>query len=90
MKRDLKAWLSQLHIVADFEVVEMGDSEISAYTVERTVQMMDRANLLRELMQSAPEEPSVVPVCLALNHLVHYLLLHLIRDQTMRDQAVLY
>ena len=59
MKRDLKAWLSQLHIVADFEVVEMGDSEISAYTVERTCTDDGPRKLLRELMQSAPDEPSV-------------------------------
>lgn len=74
MKRDLKAWLAQLHIVADFEVVEMGDSEISAYTVERTVQMMDRANLLRELMQTAPDEPSVVPVRLLFSSFHMYIL----------------
>ncbi len=49
MKRDLRAALFQMRITAEFEVVEMGDAEISAYTVERTVQMEQRAQLLKAL-----------------------------------------
>ena len=49
MKRDLRAALFSMHITAEFEVVEMGDTEISAYTVERTIQMEQRAQLLKAL-----------------------------------------
>nr|XP_037867149.1 solute carrier family 12 member 4 isoform X4 [Bombyx mori] len=49
MKKDLKMFLYQLRIEAEVEVVEMTDSDISAYTYERTLMMEQRNQMLREL-----------------------------------------
>lgn len=49
MKKDLKTFLYHLRIEADVEVVEMMNSDISAYTYERTLMMEQRNQMLREL-----------------------------------------
>jgi potassium/chloride transporter 4/5/6 len=52
MKKDLKTFLYHLRIEADVEVVEMHDSDVSAYTYERTLIMEQRNEMLRELRVS--------------------------------------
>ncbi|XP_017839242.1 solute carrier family 12 member 4 isoform X2 [Drosophila busckii] len=49
MKKDLKTFLYHLRIEADVEVVEMNNSDISAYTYERTLMMEQRNQMLRAL-----------------------------------------
>uniref|UniRef100_X1Z3Q1 Amino acid permease/ SLC12A domain-containing protein n=1 Tax=Capitella teleta TaxID=283909 RepID=X1Z3Q1_CAPTE len=49
LKKDLETFLYQLRINAEVFVEEMYDSDISAYTVERTLDMEKRAQMLREL-----------------------------------------
>ncbi|XP_059051212.1 solute carrier family 12 member 4 isoform X2 [Achroia grisella] len=55
MKKDLKMFLYQLRIEAEVEVVEMTDSDISAYTYERTLMMEQRNQMLRELRLNKKE-----------------------------------
>jgi potassium/chloride transporter 4/5/6 len=52
MKKDLKTFLYHLRIEADVEVVEMHDSDVSAYTYERTLIMEQRNEMLREMQVS--------------------------------------
>jgi len=49
MKKDLKQFLYQLRIDADVEVLEMPQSDVSAYTYERTVIMEQRNEILQEM-----------------------------------------
>ncbi|KAG8179642.1 hypothetical protein JTE90_007371 [Oedothorax gibbosus] len=49
MKKDLAKFLYHLRIEADVQVVEMMDSDISAYTYERTLLMEQRSQILRQL-----------------------------------------
>ncbi|XP_058809143.1 solute carrier family 12 member 4 isoform X2 [Phymastichus coffea] len=49
MKKDLKKFLYDLRIEAEVEVVEMNDSDISAYVYERTLMMEQRNQMLREM-----------------------------------------
>ncbi|XP_043565992.1 solute carrier family 12 member 5-like [Chiloscyllium plagiosum] len=49
MKKDLTVFLYHLRIVAEVEVVEMHDSDISAYTYERTLMMEQRSQILKEM-----------------------------------------
>jgi len=49
MKKDLKTFLYQLRIDASVEVVEMHDSDVSAYTYERTLIMEQRNEMLHEM-----------------------------------------
>jgi potassium/chloride transporter 4/5/6 len=49
MKKDLKSFLYALRIDAEVEVVEMMNSDISAYTYERTLLMEQRNQMLKEL-----------------------------------------
>ncbi|KAG7310451.1 hypothetical protein JYU34_003233 [Plutella xylostella] len=55
MKKDLKMFLYQLRIEAEVEVVEMTDSDISAYTYERTLMMEQRNQMLKELRLNKKE-----------------------------------
>ncbi|XP_050554870.1 solute carrier family 12 member 4 isoform X4 [Spodoptera frugiperda] len=55
MKKDLKMFLYQLRLEAEVEVVEMTDSDISAYTYERTLMMEQRNQMLRELRLNKKE-----------------------------------
>ncbi|GIX77043.1 solute carrier family 12 member 7 [Caerostris extrusa] len=51
MKKDLSTFLYHLRIAAEVEVVEMVDSDISAYTYERTLMMEQRTQMLKHLKQ---------------------------------------
>ncbi|CAG2059815.1 unnamed protein product [Timema podura] len=59
MKKDLKMFLYHLRIEAEVEVVEMVDSDISAYTYERTLMMEQRNQMLRELRLNKKESLGV-------------------------------
>uniref|UniRef100_A0A8C5QNI8 Solute carrier family 12 member 6 n=1 Tax=Leptobrachium leishanense TaxID=445787 RepID=A0A8C5QNI8_9ANUR len=52
MKKDLATFLYHLRIPAEVEVVEMHDSDISAYTYERTLMMEQRSQMLRQMRLS--------------------------------------
>ncbi|KAM4017753.1 LOW QUALITY PROTEIN: solute carrier family 12 member 4 [Anomaloglossus baeobatrachus] len=49
MKKDLATFLYHLRIEAEVEVVEMHNSDISAYTYERTLMMEQRSQMLRQI-----------------------------------------
>ncbi|XP_077976194.1 solute carrier family 12 member 4-like isoform X2 [Styela clava] len=55
MKKDLATFLYHLRIDAEIEVVEMDDSDISAYTYERTLMMEQRNEILQHLHLSKRE-----------------------------------
>lgn len=55
MKKDLATFLYHLRIDAQVEVVEMHDSDISAYTYERTLMMEQRSQMLRHMRMSKTE-----------------------------------
>uniref|UniRef100_A0A8C4RQ46 Solute carrier family 12 member 6 n=2 Tax=Erpetoichthys calabaricus TaxID=27687 RepID=A0A8C4RQ46_ERPCA len=52
MKKDLATFLYHLRMEAEVEVVEMHDSDISAYTYERTLMMEQRSQMLRQMRLS--------------------------------------
>ncbi|XP_065341848.1 solute carrier family 12 member 6 isoform X2 [Cloeon dipterum] len=60
MKKDLKLFLYHLRIEAEVQVIEMMDSDISAYTYERTLVMEQRNQMLRELRLNKKESQGVV------------------------------
>ncbi|XP_011496527.1 PREDICTED: solute carrier family 12 member 4 [Ceratosolen solmsi marchali] len=62
MKKDLKKLLYDLRIEAEVEVVEMMDSDISAYTYERTLLMEQRNQMLREMQLSKKESIGITSV----------------------------
>ncbi|XP_066521954.1 LOW QUALITY PROTEIN: solute carrier family 12 member 5 [Hoplias malabaricus] len=49
MKKDLTTFLYHLRIDAKVEVVEMQDSDISAYTYEKTLMMEQRSQILKQI-----------------------------------------
>uniref|UniRef100_A0A1W7R9K3 Solute carrier family 12 member 4 n=1 Tax=Hadrurus spadix TaxID=141984 RepID=A0A1W7R9K3_9SCOR len=49
MKKDLTTFLYHLRIEAEVEVVEMMDSDISAYTYERTLMMEQRVEMMKQI-----------------------------------------
>ncbi|XP_068119455.1 solute carrier family 12 member 5 isoform X2 [Hyperolius riggenbachi] len=49
MKKDLMTFLYHLRINAEVEVVEMHDSDISAYTYEKTLVMEQRSQILKQM-----------------------------------------
>ncbi|KAI1890127.1 hypothetical protein AGOR_G00170430 [Albula goreensis] len=55
MKKDLTVFLYHLRIEAEVEVVEMHNSDISAYTYERTLMMEQRSQMLRQMRLSSTE-----------------------------------
>ncbi|XP_057370739.1 solute carrier family 12 member 4-like isoform X1 [Daphnia carinata] len=59
MKKDLKTSLYNLRIDAEVEVVEMMDSDISAYTYERTLVMEQRNQMLKEMQLNKRESSGV-------------------------------
>ncbi|XP_076638687.1 solute carrier family 12 member kcc isoform X5 [Colletes latitarsis] len=67
MKKDLKKFLYDLRIEAEVEIVEMMDSDISAYTYERTLMMEQRNQMLRELRLNKKESLGVVPALVDFN-----------------------
>ncbi|KAM4537310.1 solute carrier family 12 member 6 isoform 2-T2 [Odontesthes bonariensis] len=60
MKKDLATFLYHLRIEADVEVVEMHDSDISAYTYERTLMMEQRSQMLRQMRLSKSDREKEV------------------------------
>ncbi|XP_041925093.1 solute carrier family 12 member 4-like isoform X2 [Alosa sapidissima] len=60
MKKDLATFLYQLRIEAEVEVVEMHDSDISAYTYERTLMMEQRCQMLRQMRLSKSDREKEV------------------------------
>ncbi|XP_036386737.1 solute carrier family 12 member 5 [Megalops cyprinoides] len=55
MKKDLTTFLYHLRIDAEVEVVEMHDSDISAYTYEKTLVMEQRSQILKQINLSKNE-----------------------------------
>ncbi|XP_053102246.1 solute carrier family 12 member 5 isoform X2 [Hemicordylus capensis] len=49
MKKDLMTFLYHLRITAEVEVVEMHESDISAYTYEKTLVMEQRSQILKQM-----------------------------------------
>ncbi|TMW54744.1 hypothetical protein DOY81_000275 [Sarcophaga bullata] len=68
MKKDLKTFLYHLRIEAEVEVVEMMNSDISAYTYERTLMMEQRNQMLRELRLNRIEKTKVVQTIIDHHH----------------------
>lgn len=60
MKKDLKTFLYHLRIDADVEVVEMHDSDVSAYTYERTLMMEQRNDMLNEMRVTKKSQAKMV------------------------------
>ncbi|XP_058240649.1 solute carrier family 12 member 6-like isoform X1 [Hemibagrus wyckioides] len=63
MKKDLATFLYHLRIEAEVEVVEMHDSDISAYTYERTLMMEQRSQMLRQMRLSKSDRDREVLSC---------------------------
>jgi len=57
MEKDLKTFLYHLRLTADVAVVEMADSDISAYTYERTLRMEQRTEILKEMRNQQLGKP---------------------------------
>uniref|UniRef100_A0A8D1TJ93 Solute carrier family 12 member 4 n=1 Tax=Sus scrofa TaxID=9823 RepID=A0A8D1TJ93_PIG len=55
MKKDLAIFLYHLRLEAEVEVVEMPNSDISAYTYERTLMMEQRSQMLRQMRLTKTE-----------------------------------
>ncbi|XP_062872288.1 solute carrier family 12 member 7-like [Trichomycterus rosablanca] len=55
MKKDLHMFMYQLRLNAEVEVVEMHESDISAFTYEKTLVMEQRSQLLRQMQLSKNE-----------------------------------
>uniref|UniRef100_A0A665WEC2 Solute carrier family 12 member 7-like n=1 Tax=Echeneis naucrates TaxID=173247 RepID=A0A665WEC2_ECHNA len=55
MKKDLQMFLYQLRLDAEVEVVEMHDSDISAFTYEKTLMMEQRSQMLKQMHLSRTE-----------------------------------
>uniref|UniRef100_A0A182WF93 SLC12A transporter C-terminal domain-containing protein n=1 Tax=Anopheles minimus TaxID=112268 RepID=A0A182WF93_9DIPT len=68
IKKDLKMFLYHLRIEAEVEVVEMMDSDISAYTYERTLMMEQRNQMLRKLRLNKREKENVVQAIVDHHH----------------------
>ncbi|KAJ8007639.1 hypothetical protein DPEC_G00096260 [Dallia pectoralis] len=65
MKKDLATFLYHLRIEADVEVVEMHNSDISAYTYERTLMMEQRSQMLRQMRLSKSDREKEVYLSLS-------------------------
>ncbi|KAL7385957.1 hypothetical protein ABVT39_002456 [Epinephelus coioides] len=55
MKKDLQMFLYHLRLDAEVEVVEMHDSDISAFTYEKTLVMEQRSEMLKQMQLSRNE-----------------------------------
>ncbi|XP_049453622.1 solute carrier family 12 member 7-like isoform X2 [Epinephelus fuscoguttatus] len=55
MKKDLQMFLYHLRLDAEVEVVEMHDSDISAFTYEKTLVMEQRSEMLKQMQLSRTE-----------------------------------
>ncbi|XP_077542977.1 solute carrier family 12 member kcc isoform X3 [Haemaphysalis longicornis] len=68
MKKDLAMFLYHLRIEAEVEVVEMNDSDISAYTYERTLMMEQRTEMLKHMRLSRRETLSMIQTIVDHHH----------------------
>uniref|UniRef100_A0A224YRZ2 Kazachoc n=1 Tax=Rhipicephalus zambeziensis TaxID=60191 RepID=A0A224YRZ2_9ACAR len=68
MKKDLAMFLYHLRIDAEVEVVEMNDSDISAYTYERTLMMEQRTEMLKHMRLSRRETLSMIQTIVDHHH----------------------
>uniref|UniRef100_A0A8C1WN69 Solute carrier family 12 member 5b n=1 Tax=Cyprinus carpio TaxID=7962 RepID=A0A8C1WN69_CYPCA len=71
MKKDLMTFLYHLRFDAEVEVVEMHDSDISAYTYEKTLVMEQRSQILKEMHLTKNEReremrPNLYQCCISL------------------------
>lgn len=55
MRKDLQMFLYQLRLDAEVEVVEMHESDISAFTYEKTLVMEQRSQMLKQMQLSRNE-----------------------------------
>uniref|UniRef100_A0A8C4EWN2 Solute carrier family 12 member 7a n=1 Tax=Dicentrarchus labrax TaxID=13489 RepID=A0A8C4EWN2_DICLA len=58
MKKDLQMFLYHLRLDAEVEVVEMHDSDISAFTYEKTLVMEQRSQMLKQMQLSQLQQPN--------------------------------
>jgi potassium/chloride transporter 4/5/6 len=65
MKRDLATFLYQLRIPAEVNVIEMPDTDISAYTYERTLIMEQRNEMLQRMRMTEKQKRGDVQHLLA-------------------------
>lgn len=79
MKKDLSTFLYHLRIEADVEVVEMMDSDISAYTYERTLMMEQRIEMLKHIRVNRKDSLNV------LQSIVDH---HFVQSQSQRNTKV--
>ncbi|XP_073763942.1 solute carrier family 12 member 6 isoform X2 [Danio rerio] len=71
MKKDLATFLYHLRIDAAVEVVEMHDSDISAYTYERTLMMEQRSQMLRQMRLSKSDREKEAQLVKDRNSMLH-------------------
>ncbi|XP_075685151.1 solute carrier family 12 member 6 isoform X2 [Rhinoderma darwinii] len=71
MKKDLATFLYHLRIQAEVEVVEMHDSDISAYTYERTLMMEQRSQMLRQMRLSKTDREREAQLVKDRNSMLH-------------------
>ncbi|XP_051945149.1 solute carrier family 12 member 6-like [Xyrauchen texanus] len=71
MKKDLATFLYHLRIDAEVEVVEMHDSDISAYTYERTLMMEQRSQMLRQMRLSNSDREREAQLVKDRNSMLH-------------------
>ena len=62
MRDDLKMFLYHLRIEAEIEIVELDNTDISAYTYERTMVMEQRMQLLKDIQNTPQVSPSKSPM----------------------------
>ena len=68
MKRDLRTFIYQLRIKAEVDVIEMPDSDISAYTYERTLRMEERNEMLSNMRLSKRQKRGDIQHVLSSHH----------------------
>ena len=68
MRRDLRTFIYQLRISAEVDVIEMPDSDISAYTYERTLRMEERTKMLQDMRLSKRKKKGDIQHVMSLHH----------------------
>ncbi|XP_073514060.1 solute carrier family 12 member 4 [Phyllobates terribilis] len=71
MKKDLATFLYHLRIEAEVEVVEMHNSDISAYTYERTLMMEQRSQMLRQMRLTKTERDREAQIIKDRHSIIH-------------------
>ncbi|CAL1680199.1 unnamed protein product [Lasius platythorax] len=87
MKKDLKKFLYDLRIEAEVEIVEMTNTDISAYTYERTLIMEQRNQMLRELQLNKKQSLGVVQAIVDHHHNVDAKIPSKVRFQEPGNQS---